>query len=666
MPRERREGGVLVVHRRYAPNGSDTSTSGGSKQRSLATIKAFNRHDFLQSFQARVKKVNSRPHSAANALYDDVEFPAEQSDDEDIPTFLNSARLDAHDMLDGMEELRALFTWVNDIRAAHGCNISFLDVDLRNGIALLEALYVIAPELFERQSGNQDVAQPCPDPGMPTREASKHVGVDTRTNKSTADFKTGEMLNGWCDVIPERAHKISVSNLCNYSDLAQLDRHAPFDEDVEVKSEAPDRPMEMDVIMTVSSDDADDKAGAHDPASPPPSRPQSQRMPKDSQPQFSILQVCGVERDLDEAGKVARRNVDRLREAMGRFTFHDWNNRGKCMGEATFHSVDLWQLAGYVLLIAVNGPRRQEFVSHLLQYDKETRELLEAIVQNALASFGMRTTPIEDEMSCDEAEQIRTEHEMSDETQPVGEMWDNSRMQDNNYAQDDAAVPQHGKREGHTTQDAQNARIAESRSKEIIEGLKSDLDIWMRVAQRNKDLVETEHDLRVRLEDKVLHLEQEHALRQTHSEQLENLVNQVSLKLDNVRAENRRLKEENRNLKRNEADLIHDNKELRATQAKCRECGKNAGHTRPWKEPLAPDTRLSRWASNAQTQKLRNENASLRRRALEYERALANQEKEAVKAVKEVVRALKDGDQPAKKTNSLGRRLFSRTKEMLR
>lgn len=72
----------------------------------------------------------------------------EDEEEEGVPQYLNESVLDAMDHISECDELRAIVEWMNDVRKEHGFRRSLTDVDLTNGVAMLQVLKAVAEEAF--------------------------------------------------------------------------------------------------------------------------------------------------------------------------------------------------------------------------------------------------------------------------------------------------------------------------------------------------------------------------------------------------------------------------------------------------------------------------------------------------------------------------------------
>lgn len=93
---------------------------------------------------------------------DDSEGMLEDDDGEvGIAPYLGEKLLDAMDRTETTPELRAINTWLDDLRTRHNLPLRISDVDLSNGVALLDALYVIDASVFEEvEYGQSGFVQP--------------------------------------------------------------------------------------------------------------------------------------------------------------------------------------------------------------------------------------------------------------------------------------------------------------------------------------------------------------------------------------------------------------------------------------------------------------------------------------------------------------------------
>jgi hypothetical protein len=98
----------------------------------------------LQQIQSQLRFVDLAAYSAAHT-------PASARHDDDggfAPPHLGEAVLAAHDAFAACPELGALRVWLDDMRNARGIALAPEHVDLTNGIALLDALRLVAPEVL--------------------------------------------------------------------------------------------------------------------------------------------------------------------------------------------------------------------------------------------------------------------------------------------------------------------------------------------------------------------------------------------------------------------------------------------------------------------------------------------------------------------------------------
>lgn len=192
-------------------------------------------------------------------------------DEEAIAPHLGSKLLDAMDRLETTPELRAITTWLDDLRTRHNFPLRISDVDLTNGIALLDALYVVDGSVFE-------------------------------------EVEYGDGGGGGEGIVRRY-----------------------------------------------------------------------------------------VERNLDEDGLAAERNVRVLREGLGRFNWRDKDDGGRVLEPLDFAKVDTWGLAGFVVLAAYLCERSEEFVEQMVGYEEWVVKSLEDVMWRGLQALGARDRPGRDE-----------------------------------------------------------------------------------------------------------------------------------------------------------------------------------------------------------------------------------------------------------------------------
>lgn len=150
---------------------SSRRSNGPLSAAAMATFRCPTRQDFLQTVGSTAAAAASKPrprsksfaapgerdrpwsaaeHAAArpNANAEQRKEEEEDDDDDEVPPHLGAALLDAMDMLEETPELRAIATWLDDVRTRHNFPLRITDVDLSNGIALLDALYIIDETIF--------------------------------------------------------------------------------------------------------------------------------------------------------------------------------------------------------------------------------------------------------------------------------------------------------------------------------------------------------------------------------------------------------------------------------------------------------------------------------------------------------------------------------------
>lgn len=209
------------------------------------------------------------------------------SDEEGVPAYLNATILDAMDRLEECAELKAIVYWLDDLRKRHDKRLRIIDKDLSNGVALLDAMYIIDGSLFDTQAG--------------------------RTN-------------------------------CFLAQLREEDAY--------------------------------------------------------------------VERDLDEHGRAASRNIQMVRHVLGRYPW-----REECADDATikvpnFDEIDDWELANFVLLAAVTCERCDELVGQMLSFDEWVQQRLSDVVARGMETLGLERPAVNEEA---EACGAKLENELAEE-----------------------------------------------------------------------------------------------------------------------------------------------------------------------------------------------------------------------------------------------------------
>lgn len=134
-------------------------------ERTLVSIKACNRADFLYAWKERIRpspsaarargvKRLSHVSTPSSVGVDDDDELAETDDEDDVDPVFNERRLDALHMLRSMPALNAVSEWMLALRRKYLCHVSPLDYDLANGVMALETLYICLPELFMSPNGD--------------------------------------------------------------------------------------------------------------------------------------------------------------------------------------------------------------------------------------------------------------------------------------------------------------------------------------------------------------------------------------------------------------------------------------------------------------------------------------------------------------------------------
>lgn len=90
------------------------------------------------------------PHPSVNGgRVSGTDAGSDEDDEDGVPAYLNSLVLDAMDRIGECDELKAIVAWMDSVRSRAGLPRSITDIDLTNGVALLQTLKVVAPEAFE-------------------------------------------------------------------------------------------------------------------------------------------------------------------------------------------------------------------------------------------------------------------------------------------------------------------------------------------------------------------------------------------------------------------------------------------------------------------------------------------------------------------------------------
>lgn len=146
----------------------------------MATFRCPTRQDFFHSIRQTKSTRRAKSFAAAGerdvVLLDhplrrrgtdaengcsELEQQGEDKDEVGIAPYLGEKLLDAMDRTETTPELRAINTWLDDLRTRHNFPLRISDVDLSNGVALLDALYVIDASVFaEVEYGHGNIVQP--------------------------------------------------------------------------------------------------------------------------------------------------------------------------------------------------------------------------------------------------------------------------------------------------------------------------------------------------------------------------------------------------------------------------------------------------------------------------------------------------------------------------
>lgn len=76
----------------------------------------------------------------------------DDEEEEGVPEYLNELVLDAMDVISECDELKAIVEWMDLVRKEQGFRRALTDIDLTNGIAMLQVLSTVADEAFRGES----------------------------------------------------------------------------------------------------------------------------------------------------------------------------------------------------------------------------------------------------------------------------------------------------------------------------------------------------------------------------------------------------------------------------------------------------------------------------------------------------------------------------------
>lgn len=76
----------------------------------------------------------------------------DDEDEEGVPEYLNELVLDAMDRISECDELKAIVEWMDLVRKEQGFRRTLTDIDLTNGIAMLQVLSIVGGEAFVGES----------------------------------------------------------------------------------------------------------------------------------------------------------------------------------------------------------------------------------------------------------------------------------------------------------------------------------------------------------------------------------------------------------------------------------------------------------------------------------------------------------------------------------
>lgn len=93
--------------------------------------------------QAPPSLVDSTLVIAEKNIHDD-----DDDEEEGVPEQMTSSFLDAMDRVEACAELKALVMWLDQVRKRHNVLMKMTDVDLQNGVALLDVLYLVDAKWF--------------------------------------------------------------------------------------------------------------------------------------------------------------------------------------------------------------------------------------------------------------------------------------------------------------------------------------------------------------------------------------------------------------------------------------------------------------------------------------------------------------------------------------
>lgn len=89
----------------------------------------------------------------------------EDEDEEGVPEYLNELVLDAMDRISECDELKAIVEWMDLVRKEKGFRRTLTDIDLTNGIAMLQVLSTVAEEAFIGENEECRAIELCLDQG---------------------------------------------------------------------------------------------------------------------------------------------------------------------------------------------------------------------------------------------------------------------------------------------------------------------------------------------------------------------------------------------------------------------------------------------------------------------------------------------------------------------
>ena len=96
-----------------------------------------------------------------------------------------------------------------------------------------------------------------------------------------------------------------------------------------------------------------------------------------------------IERQLDEAGEVAKRNLERVRHALTAFPWKGDHQDDSTITPPNFWRIEDWALSGFVLLAGVVCDQSEKFVNQMLEFDDWVQQRLSDVVARGMVTLGV-------------------------------------------------------------------------------------------------------------------------------------------------------------------------------------------------------------------------------------------------------------------------------------